>query len=249
MKNSNQVRVDKLSDLVYKNGQAGVTKASVTIVFDNTDTKLSPVGYEHCKEIAVTRQVVVGGRNKHMINGRTVRSNQVHNLFHSVQLDVNNPHFLIMQGRIVKMMNMKPLEVLGLIEEAGGTRMFERKKEASLKIIQKKERKVEEINKIIKDEISPTLEKLQKDRAAYREYTENQMHIERARRQSVAYVLVVFLFHFNIKSPHNYVTQVRVLRKETFSGNEQEGEHDPKGKDRDTGAQGEGETGRVQGAW
>jgi len=172
---------------VYKNGQAGVTKASVTIVFDNSDTKLSPVGYEHCKEIAVTRQVVVGGRNKHMINGRTVRSNQVHNLFHSVQLDVNNPHFLIMQGRIVKMMNMKPLEVLGLIEEAGGTRMFERKKEASLKIIQKKERKVEEINKIIKDEISPTLEKLQKDRAAYREYTENQMHIERAKRQSVAY--------------------------------------------------------------
>ena len=174
---------------MYKNGQAGITKASVTIVFDNTDTKLSPVGYEHCKEIAVTRQVVVGGRNKHMINGRTVRSNQVHNLFHSVQLDVNNPHFLIMQGRIVKMMNMKPLEVLGLIEEAGGTRMFERKKESSLKIIQKKERKVEEINKIIKDEISPTLEKLQKDRAAYREYTENQMHIERARRQSVAYVL------------------------------------------------------------
>jgi len=182
-----QVRVDKLSELVYKNGQAGVTKASVTIVFDNSDTKVSPVGYEHCKEIAVTRQIVVGGRNKHLINGRTVRSNQVHNLFHSVQLDVNNPHFLIMQGRIVKMMNMKPLEVLGLIEEAGGTRMFERKKEASLKIIQKKERKVEEINKIIADEISPTLEKLQKDRAAYREFTENQMRIERAKRQTIAH--------------------------------------------------------------
>eukprot|EP00939_MAST-03C_sp_MAST-3C-sp1_P002738 g2738.t1 len=182
-----QVRVDKLSELVYKNGQAGITKASVTIVFDNSDTKLSPVGYEHCKEIAVTRQIVVGGRNKHLINGRTVRSNQVHNLFHSVQLDVNNPHFLIMQGRIVKMMNMKPLEVLGLIEEAGGTRMFERKKEASLKIIEKKERKVEEINKIIAEEISPTLEKLQKDRSAYREFTENQMRIERAKRQTVAH--------------------------------------------------------------
>lgn len=182
-----QVRVDKLSDLVYKNGQAGITKASVTIVFDNADAKLSPVGYEHCKEIAVTRQVVVGGRNKHMINGRTVRSKQVHNLFHSVQLDVNNPHFLIMQGRIVKMMNMKPLEVLGLIEEAGGTRMFERKKEASLKIIEKKQRKVDEINKIIANEISPTLEKLQKDRAAYKEYTDNQMKLDRVKRQSTAY--------------------------------------------------------------
>jgi chromosome segregation ATPase len=26
----------------------------------------------------------------------------VQNLFHSVQLNVNNPHFLIMQGRITK---------------------------------------------------------------------------------------------------------------------------------------------------
>ena len=27
---------------------------------------------------------------------------RVQNLFHSVQLNVNNPHFLIMQGRITK---------------------------------------------------------------------------------------------------------------------------------------------------
>ena len=34
------------------------------------------------------------------------------NLFHSVQLNVNNPHFLIMQGRITKVLNMKPPEIL-----------------------------------------------------------------------------------------------------------------------------------------
>ena len=78
-----------------------------------------------------------------------------------------------MQGRIIKMMNMKPKEVLGMIEEAAGTRMFERKKESSLKIIKKKERKVEEINKILAEEITPTLEKLQKDRVEYARYTAN----------------------------------------------------------------------------
>jgi structural maintenance of chromosome 2 len=36
----------------------------------------------------------------------------VQNLFHSVQLNVNNPHFLIMQGRITKVLNMKPPEIL-----------------------------------------------------------------------------------------------------------------------------------------
>jgi len=45
-------------------------------------------------------------------------SSRVQNLFHSVQLNVNNPHFLIMQGRITKVLNMKPPEILSMLEEA-----------------------------------------------------------------------------------------------------------------------------------
>jgi structural maintenance of chromosome 2 len=94
--------VGNLQELVYKQGQAGVTKASVTIVFDNSDPSNSPVGYEQHKQVTVTRQVVIGGKNKYMINGHSCQQTQVQNFFHSVQLNVNNPHFLIMQGRITK---------------------------------------------------------------------------------------------------------------------------------------------------
>jgi structural maintenance of chromosome 2 len=193
------VRVGNLQELVYKQGQAGVTKATVTIVFNNADAAASPVGYESHKEIVVTRQVqstkinihyfplpltttplhhhyttpepspqvVIGGKNKYLINGHVVQQSQVRtcyipcttpplhpfttpplhpittpplhhfsttpphhpapppqvqNMFHSVQLNVNNPHFLIMQGRITKVLSMKPEETLGMIEEAAGTR-------------------------------------------------------------------------------------------------------------------------------
>jgi hypothetical protein len=47
-------------------------------------------------------QIVLGGRNKYMINGHTVEASRVHDMFQSVGLNVNNPHFLIMQGRITK---------------------------------------------------------------------------------------------------------------------------------------------------
>lgn len=47
-------------------------------------------------------QVAIGGRNKYLINGHVAQQNRVQNLFHSVQLNINNPHFLIMQGRITK---------------------------------------------------------------------------------------------------------------------------------------------------
>lgn len=51
------MRAQNQQDLIYKRGQAGVTKASVTIVFDNSDRSTSPVGFENCKQVTVTRQV------------------------------------------------------------------------------------------------------------------------------------------------------------------------------------------------
>jgi structural maintenance of chromosome 2 len=50
------MRAQNQQDLIYKRGQAGITKASVTIVFDNSDREKSPVGLENCKQITVTRQ-------------------------------------------------------------------------------------------------------------------------------------------------------------------------------------------------
>ena len=53
-----QVRASSLQELVYKGGQAGVTKATVTITFDNSDKQQSPVGYEMYDELTVSRQVL-----------------------------------------------------------------------------------------------------------------------------------------------------------------------------------------------
>ncbi len=44
---------------------------------------------------------------------------------------------------------MKPPEILGMLEEAAGTRMYESKKEAALRTLDKKQVKVEEINKVL----------------------------------------------------------------------------------------------------
>lgn len=134
----------------------------------------------------MTRQVVIGGKNKYMINGHTVQQSAVQNLFHSVQLNVNNPHFLIMQGRITKVLNMKPLETLSMIEEAAGTRMFETKKQAAVKTIEKKQLKVEEITKCMAEEITPTLENLREERQGYLTWQSNNLELERLERFCVA---------------------------------------------------------------
>ncbi|GAV68102.1 SMC_N domain-containing protein/SMC_hinge domain-containing protein, partial [Cephalotus follicularis] len=185
--NLQQVRASNLQELVYKQGQAGITKATVSIIFDNSDRARSPLGYEDHPEITVTRQIVVGGRNKYLINGKLAQPSQVQNLFHSVQLNVNNPHFLIMQGRITKVLNMKPPEILSMLEEAAGTRMYETKKEAALKTLEKKQSKVDEINKLLDQEILPALEKLRKERTQYMQWASGNAELDRLKRFCIAY--------------------------------------------------------------
>ena len=46
-------------ELLPRITEAGVTKATVSIVFDNTDPKQSPVGYEQYDQLTITRQVGV----------------------------------------------------------------------------------------------------------------------------------------------------------------------------------------------
>ncbi|OMO98149.1 RecF/RecN/SMC [Corchorus olitorius] len=188
--NLQQVRAANLQELVYKQGQAGITKATVSVIFDNSDRSRSPLGYEDHSEITVTRQIVVGGRNKYLINGKLAQPSQVQNLFHSVQLNVNNPHFLIMQGRITKVLNMKPPEILSMLEEAAGTRMYETKKEFALKTLEKKQSKVDEINKLLDQEILPALEKLRKERTQYMQWANGNAELDRLKRFCVAYEYV-----------------------------------------------------------
>ncbi|OIW16870.1 hypothetical protein TanjilG_16450 [Lupinus angustifolius] len=65
---------------------------------------------------------------------------------------------------ILVVVDLTVLEILSMLEEAVGTRMYETKKEATLKTLEKKQIKVEEINKLLDKEILHVVEKLKKER-------------------------------------------------------------------------------------
>ena len=159
----------------------------MTIVFDNADKSKSPIGFEDYAQISVTRQIVLGGTSKYLINGHRAQQQTVQNLFQSVQLNINNPNFLIMQGRITKVLNMKPVEILAMIEEAAGTRMFEDRRDKAFKTMAKKEMKVQEITELLRDEIEPKLEKLRTEKRAFLDFQQTQNDLERLTKLVVAY--------------------------------------------------------------
>ncbi|RVE55287.1 hypothetical protein evm_000185 [Chilo suppressalis] len=221
--NLSNVRAGSLQELIYKHGQAGITKATVSITFDNRDKRQCPIGYENHDEITVTRQVVMGGKNKYLINGINVQNKRVSDLFCSVQLNVNNPHFLIMQGRITKVLNMKPPEILSMVEEAAGTRMYEAKKQAAQKTIEKKDAKLRELNDIIKEDIAPKLQKLQDERSQFQEYQKVVRELENLTRLYVAWKYVSA--EQSAKEAEAKVTEVQdeiKNKKDTIKSNEKE---------------------------
>ena len=137
-------------------------------------------------ELTVTR-IVESNKSKYLLNGKNATQSAIHDLFKSVSLNVNNPRFLILQGQVTKVSKSKPQEILGLIEEAAGTRMYDQKKAEALKTIAKKDDKLKEIRTTIETDITPTINKLQQDEQNYKMYTELKKRYKLLNDQLIAY--------------------------------------------------------------
>lgn len=82
---------------------------------------------------------------------------------------------------------MRPQEILGMVEEAAGTRMFEERKDKAKKTMGKKEKRVDELQNILDEEITPKLEKLRAEKRSYIQYQKSVSELERIGRKLRAY--------------------------------------------------------------
>jgi len=92
-----------------------------------------------------------------------------------------------MQGKITQVLNMKPPEILAMIEEAAGTRMFEEKKKKAKETMAKKDKKLEEISSILNEEIFPKLDKLRNQKKEFIEYQKIETELDYLQRLIIAY--------------------------------------------------------------
>jgi hypothetical protein len=84
-------------------------------------------------------------------------------------------------------LNMRPKEILGMVEEAAGTRMFEERKDKAKKTMGKKEKRVDEITALLTEEITPKLDTLRTERRAFMQYQKANAELERLARVLRAY--------------------------------------------------------------
>lgn len=77
---------------------------------------------------------------------------------------------------------MRPQEILGMVEEAAGTRMFEERKDKAKKTMDKKDKRVQELNSILDEEISPKLEKFRAEKRQFLAWQKERTELERIGR-------------------------------------------------------------------
>ena len=120
--------------------------ASVQLHLDNRQGILK-VPYE---EVVVGRKIYRSGEGEYTINGASCRLKDIHDLFHDTGMGKDS-FSIIGQGEIERILNARPEERRGMIEELAGIVRYRNRKEESLRKLEHAKASLERVQDIIRE--------------------------------------------------------------------------------------------------
>ncbi len=122
------------TDMIFKGSPklSAVSRASVTITFDNRDKKSAPFGdgqsvvssFSDFDEIRVSRELYGDGSNEYKVNGSQVRLKDVMELLASAKIG-GGGHHIISQGEADRVLYSSERERKEMIEDALGLKLYQ----------------------------------------------------------------------------------------------------------------------------
>ncbi|MCL6428552.1 Chromosome partition protein Smc [Spiroplasma sp. JKS002669] len=161
------LRGEKADDIIFNGaqGKAPLNMAQVTLVFDNS----SKIFNSEFNEIAITRKVYRNSsENEYYINKNRVRLKDVQNLVIDTGLSKGSLA-IISQGNVSKFADSKPEERRTLFEEAAGVAKYKKRKEESLRKLERTNENLVRVEDIV-SEISRKIEPLAKQAEKAKNY-------------------------------------------------------------------------------
>src|SRR5229473_3250629 len=129
---ASRLRGKLAEDLIYagndSNPPAGM--AEVTLLLEAEGGSPLPEPYSALSEIAITRRVYRSSESEYLINKIPCRLKDITEFFMAAQIH-SRGYALIEQGRIEEIIQSKPAELRGMIEEAAGLSLFKGRREMS----------------------------------------------------------------------------------------------------------------------
>ncbi|HEX9446974.1 MAG TPA: AAA family ATPase, partial [Dongiaceae bacterium] len=148
-----RMRGSEMDDVIFggSGDRPARNVAEVIICLDNTDRKV-PAQFNDNDELEISRRIDRGEGSSYKVNGKDSRARDVQLLFADSATGAHSTA-LVSQGRIGAIINAKPTDRRGLLEEAAGiTGLHSRRHEAELRL------KAAEANLARLDDVIVTLE-------------------------------------------------------------------------------------------
>lgn len=138
--------------------------AYVEIIFDNTDERF-PTG----KDELILRRTIGLKKDEYSLDRKNATKADVMNLLESAGFSRSNPYYIVPQGRVTTLTNMKDSERLSLLKEVAGTQVYESRRTESVKIMHETNNKRSKIDELL-DYINDRLGELEEEMQELRSY-------------------------------------------------------------------------------
>ncbi|KAI9338092.1 chromosome segregation protein sudA [Zopfochytrium polystomum] len=161
----NMTREERQSLLHEGTGPATIS-AYVEVIFDNTDGRF-PTG----KDEVVLRRTIGLKKDEYSLDKKSVTKTDVLNLLESAGFSRSNPYYIVPQGRITALTNAKDNERLQLLKEVAGTRIYENRRQESIKIMEETDAKRAKIDELL-EYIEQRLNELEGEKEELKQYHE-----------------------------------------------------------------------------
>ena len=158
----------EMSDVIFSGSDTkeALNKASVILTFDNTDKYLN----SEFTELEIKRTIYKTGESEYFINNAKVRLKDIQDLF--IDSGASSDSFnIISQGNIAEIVNSKPIDRRIIFESAAGVLKYKKRKEESLRKLEKTKDNLASVNLVI-DELSTTVLPLKEEAEVARKYVE-----------------------------------------------------------------------------
>ncbi|GFF28343.1 chromosome segregation protein sudA [Aspergillus lentulus] len=152
--------------LLHEGSGSAVMSAYVEIIFDNSDDRF-PTG----KPEVVLRRTIGLKKDEYTLDRKNATKSDVMNLLESAGFSRSNPYYIVPQGRVTALTNMKDSERLNLLKEVAGTQVYEARRAESLKIMHETNNKKAKIDELL-DFINERLAELEEEKDELRNFQE-----------------------------------------------------------------------------
>jgi chromosome segregation protein len=162
------VRSSKMEDVIFVGtaSRPALGRAEVTLTIDNSAGKLAT----DLAEITITRTLFRSGDSEYAINGTSCRLLDVQELLSDTGVG-RQQHVIISQGQLDAILNARPEDRRGVIEEAAGVLKFRRRRERSERRLASTDENLERLFDLVR-EVKRQIRPLERQAAAARSHTE-----------------------------------------------------------------------------